>query len=468
MLVAISAPTESQRQLSESELRERLASLEVELLQEQERLESIQQEEISTLEGIRMQRSELASDVLEFEMQLQELQELERILTRSLNRQRETIRSAPTEQEAHAMMDQARSLAEQMDIHLGEIPTPPQWREEVQRLIDGAEAVRNPQQRWEYVLAVLEAFDRAHEHASMISVERRTLRTADGRQEDVDLLNIGHIGFAYRTVEDGRIGITLRSPEDAHGYRWYEGAPTQYNRKIEAAIQQIHQGETGRVALPIDITQRLRAEVALEDAGWLGVIRSGGLVMVPLGGVAFLALILIVERLITLSKQGTHLGKTHEALLAVKEGEYEKAMRICEGSSGVTARVMAACLKQRERGQHAMEDSIQEQMFHEMPMLNRFFSGLAILGAVAPLLGLLGTVTGIIQTFGVITAHGAANASMMAGGISEALITTAAGLSIAIPILLLHCWLSSRADGLICDAEKHAATLLNIVSNAKQ
>ena len=108
-----------------------------------------------------------------------------------------------------------------------------------------------------------------------------------------------------------------------------------------------------------------------------------------------------------------------------------------------------------------MEDGISEQLLHEMPRLNRFLGGIATLGAVAPLLGLLGTVTGIIQTFGVIKIYSNANPGLMAGGISEALVTTATGLVIAIPILLVHSLLSGRMDGIVSDAEKSTATLYN-------
>ena len=87
------------------------------------------------------------------------------------------------------------------------------------------------------------------------------------------------------------------------------------------------------------------------------------------------------------------------------------------------------------------------------------------LAAVAPLLGLLGTVTGIINTFAVMRSYGNANPSLMATGISEALVTTATGMAIAIPILLLHVLLRGRADRTIRDAERHAAAILNILSD---
>ena len=111
-----------------------------------------------------------------------------------------------------------------------------------------------------------------------------------------------------------------------------------------------------------------------------------------------------------------------------------------------------------------MEDAIAESILHELPNVERFLPSIGILAGVAPLLGLLGTVTGMISTFDTITIFGSGQPRLMAGGISEALLTTAAGLVIAIPVLLIHSFLSSRADRLIADTERFSATLLNILS----
>jgi biopolymer transport protein ExbB len=107
-----------------------------------------------------------------------------------------------------------------------------------------------------------------------------------------------------------------------------------------------------------------------------------------------------------------------------------------------------------------MEDAIQEQLLHELPKLHRCTSSLATFANVAPLLGLLGTVAGIIRTFSVITQFGNANPVLMAGGISEALIATAFGLIVAVPVVIVHSLLRSRCERVLADAERHAASLL--------
>ena len=110
-----------------------------------------------------------------------------------------------------------------------------------------------------------------------------------------------------------------------------------------------------------------------------------------------------------------------------------------------------------------LDDAIQETFLHVFPKLERFLPSIGMLSTVAPILGLLGTVTGIIAIFDVITVVGGGKPRLLAGGISEALITTAAGLIIAIPGLLAHSFLSGRINGIISDAEFFAASLSNLI-----
>ena len=115
----------------------------------------------------------------------------------------------------------------------------------------------------------------------------------------------------------------------------------------------------------------------------------------------------------------------------------------------------------------AMENALQEAILREVPPMERFLSTLGMLAAIAPLLGLLGTVTGMIDTFHVITQHGTGDPRMMSGGISEALVTTMLGLSVAIPIMLAHTLLNRAVDKHIGQMEEKAVALINIVSKSR-
>ena len=110
-----------------------------------------------------------------------------------------------------------------------------------------------------------------------------------------------------------------------------------------------------------------------------------------------------------------------------------------------------------------MENVLQEAILQEIPGLERFLSTLGMLAAIAPLLGLLGTVTGMINTFDMITHYGTGNPRMMSGGISEALVTTMLGLSVAIPILLCHTLLTRHTENIIAQMEEKAVAFTNII-----
>jgi biopolymer transport protein ExbB len=110
-----------------------------------------------------------------------------------------------------------------------------------------------------------------------------------------------------------------------------------------------------------------------------------------------------------------------------------------------------------------MENALQEAILKEIPPMERFLSTLGMLAAIAPLLGLLGTVTGMIDTFHVITMHGTGDPRLMSGGISEALVTTMLGLTVAIPLMLSQTLLNRTVENRIGEMEEKAVALVNII-----
>ncbi|NMD36131.1 MAG: MotA/TolQ/ExbB proton channel family protein, partial [Planctomycetes bacterium] len=114
-----------------------------------------------------------------------------------------------------------------------------------------------------------------------------------------------------------------------------------------------------------------------------------------------------------------------------------------------------------------MEEAVLAAVLKETPALERFLAMLAVLAGVAPLLGLLGTVMGMIATFDVIRVFGSGEPGLMAGGISEALVATATGLVIAIPILVFHSVFAGRADRILADVQRHGSSLVDIACAAE-
>lgn len=132
---------------------------------------------------------------------------------------------------------------------------------------------------------------------------------------------------------------------------------------------------------------------------------------------------------------------------------------------GLFGSVAGSVVSARNGGQEAMVESARAALQKDVPDLSRHLNTIAVLATAAPLLGLAGTVAGIMQTFDIITLYGAGNPSMMAGGIAQALMVTEAGLVVAFPLLICHDWLRKRADH-IEDATVAATTrLIRLYSN---
>ena len=121
------------------------------------------------------------------------------------------------------------------------------------------------------------------------------------------------------------------------------------------------------------------------------------------------------------------------------------------------------CIACRAASREQLEELLHEHIISYVPRLERHLGTLAVLGGIAPLLGLLGTVTGMIHTFQMVTLFGSGDARLLSGGISEALITTKYGLIIAVPVLLAHAFLSRHARGKLAELEQTAIGMVNDV-----
>jgi biopolymer transport protein ExbB len=168
-------------------------------------------------------------------------------------------------------------------------------------------------------------------------------------------------------------------------------------------------------------------------------------------------------RLLTLILRGSGSGK----LLArvepfVQAGRIEEASRLCARVRGAAGRVLGAALRNLHLERQKLEDVVSESMLREAPAIERFGSTTLVLAAISPLLGLLGTVTGIIQTFDVITEFGTGDPKLLSHGISVALVTTELGLIVAIPVLLFGTLLSGRARASLQSIETAALAVVNM------
>ncbi|MFP4522454.1 MAG: MotA/TolQ/ExbB proton channel family protein [Fibrobacterota bacterium] len=193
-----------------------------------------------------------------------------------------------------------------------------------------------------------------------------------------------------------------------------------------------------------------------------GFVKSGGPVMVPLLFLPLWALVLIIMKFLQFRKKHkSNVNIYNEVEKDLGEGNLGAAEQKVSKIDSVVARIVETCLKHSKWKREKAEEAVNEILVDELPLLNKYLSTLAVIAGAAPLLGLLGTVTGMINLFEVITHYGTGDPKIMAGGISEALITTQTGLAVAIPILLIHNYLKNKRDNILAEMEKHAVKVLN-------
>jgi biopolymer transport protein ExbB len=194
----------------------------------------------------------------------------------------------------------------------------------------------------------------------------------------------------------------------------------------------------------------------------LELLIAGGWLMVLIVLCSIIVLSICAERLYTLNAK--KIAPPH--LLAtvwkqLKAGEMDATRLRTLKQSSPLGRILAAGLGNAYHGREVMKESIQEAAAHVVHDLERYLNTLGTIAAIAPLLGLLGTVVGMIKVFAEIMTQGTGNASALAGGISEALITTAAGLSVAIPALVMHRYFTGKIDGIVVELEQETIKLVD-------
>lgn len=204
----------------------------------------------------------------------------------------------------------------------------------------------------------------------------------------------------------------------------------------------------------------------------LELIKAGGWVMLPIILLSVLALAIILERFWTLRRREVLPPGLGEEVREWARGRNldPKHIDVLRRNSPL-GELLAAGLDVRHRPREIIKERIEDVGRHVAYRLERFLNALGTIAAVGPLLGLLGTVFGMIEMFLDILTSGVGDANRLAGGIGQALITTAAGLCLAIPALMFHRYLRGRVTGYIIDMEKQAIALLDAldegVSHAK-
>jgi len=195
-------------------------------------------------------------------------------------------------------------------------------------------------------------------------------------------------------------------------------------------------------------------------------LSKGGIVMIPIIFCSLLALAIFIERLWAMKKDKVlpvALFATVESLL--KENKIGEALYMCGRNDSCLSRIILAGLKSHGRRTSDIKEAIEESGRREVASLDRYTGILGTIANITPLLGLLGTVSGMIKAFDVISTGGVGDPAVLAGGISEALITTASGLTVAIPTFVAYKFLTGRADRLVIDMEEYSLNLVELLKD---
>ena len=219
----------------------------------------------------------------------------------------------------------------------------------------------------------------------------------------------------------------------------------------------------------ISLTATSTASVATSTGTLFDLFKAGGWTMIPIAICSLIAMAIIVERIWALKRERIlpkHL--VAQVWTWIKNGQFDKSkMRDLKNSSEL-GEVLTAGLLNHQYGRESMKASIEEAGRAVVVRLERYLNTLGSIALVAPLLGLLGTVIGMIKVFTVMRVEGVGNADALAGGISEALITTAAGMAVAIPTLVLHRHFIRRVEELVTDMEQEALKMVDVLHGERE
>lgn len=447
-------------------LQEAVRQTESELQAEKTRIRNEKQAQQDQLEQIRAACRKLSDEVVERKISIARKQ----AALRQTRQERETLWAERTQWQQD--LSQIRSICQDVERELAELvdvlpvserrQSQPAGAGQLQQLSNLREALA--EDKWDVAIESVFALVKSLLHESRTTaVYTADVVDAQGFRQRAQLLRVGQNLFAYHIPDLSRTAIAISDPYQQGGFRWYEDLCTRMERAVVTTMDQAQDRE-GIYPLPIDVTGTMTAATNLSSKTLLGRLRSGGVVMIPLAVVAACLAILISERFVVLLRESRHSLPFCERILDVcSNGDFEQAEQLASQTRGVVSRTLRVCLTHRHSPPAVLDNAIQETFLREFPKLERFLPSIRMLSSIAPILGLLGTVTGIIATFDMITVVGGGKPRLLAGGISEALVTTATGLIIAIPGLLAHSFLSSRIEGIIADTERFAASLSNLI-----
>jgi len=203
-----------------------------------------------------------------------------------------------------------------------------------------------------------------------------------------------------------------------------------------------------------------------EQGAWFEIIFKGGILMWPIMITSVVALAITIERFFSLRRATIDTREFMDTMRSIlRQNRIQEALTICDETQGPIARIIKAGVLKHDRPKADIREAIEDAGNLEVPRLERYLPALATCANIAPLLGLLGTVAGMIKAFAQIQfKQGQVNPSDLAEGISNALVTTAAGLTVAIPTLILYNYFTTRVENMVLEMEVSSSELVDLLT----
>jgi len=196
------------------------------------------------------------------------------------------------------------------------------------------------------------------------------------------------------------------------------------------------------------------------------IMRQGGILMWPIFACSIVGLAITIERFFVLRRATIDTREFMDTMRQVlRQNRIQEAIEICDETHAPVARIMKAGILKHNRSKEEIREAIEDAGHLEIPRLERHLSALATCGNISPLLGLLGTVSGMIKAFAEIqNKRGQVNPSDLAEGIGNALMTTAAGLTVAIPMYVVYNYFVTRVDNMVVEMEISSSELVDLLT----
>ena len=286
------------------------------------------------------------------------------------------------------------------------------------------------------------ALDEMTESSKVVNYNAKVIRNS-GEEQETQVTRVG----AFNTFSDGHY---LRYLSESGKLVEPGRQPTG---RFQTMANNLQSAGSGMQPIALDPTRGEMLALLVQVPNFMERIKQGGLVGYIIIGVGIIGLLIALERILNLT---------------ITSGKVRSQLKDKQPKNNPLGRVMHVYLKNTDVDTETLEFKLDEAILKELPKLQRGLGILALLAAIAPLLGLLGTVTGIIETFQSITLFGTGDPRTMSSGISQALVTTVMGLVVAIPLLLLHSFISGKSNKVIHILDEKSKSFVAQLAQASQ